>query len=234
MSPILTQLTVASAWDTLAEEAQRVSLRVSKADELPSTLVPSSMRAPPPSDQAWADEYVFNPDARRAPIMQAAMPLYLGEELSPRFSRAKQQRGWTERRLAEAEARERAVQTTLEEWEKNGRDKGITELLSHPMVGLEGVHIRPRTREEIRQAAAMAFDEEVRIAKRSMASATAAGKVYDYDAGEWREGAKGEKLEKKRSRKARKERKVLARLEALTLSEEKNQFVPPDVAAVRQ
>lgn len=222
-------LTAATARDTLEREAQRITLSVSEAAAIPDQVVPDSMRAPPPTFQDWADEYIFNPTARHSSRLQAAMPFYLSEELSPRFSRAKQQSGWTQRRQVEAETREKAVQKALDDWEAGGRDRGIEELVSSDWVGLDGVHIRPRTRAEIREAAAMAFDEEIRLGKRQMAHAAAKGQVYDFENHVWVEGEKGEKLEAKRSRKARKQRKVLQKLEGLTLADAKNQVVPSDV-----
>ncbi|WOO79639.1 uncharacterized protein LOC62_02G003162 [Vanrija pseudolonga] len=192
---------------------------------IPETLIPRSMRAKPPADQDYADEYVFRPSARMNPVMQAAMPLYLGEELSPRFSRAKQTAGYNERRRAEKEVREQIARDTVAQWEADGRDAGLEEVLSTDLVNLDGLTLRPRTRKEVREATLAEVDAAVAKHKADVARAHAAGMVSDGMDG-WVDGPKGKRLERKRRRKALKAEKIERRLENLTLKDEKNQFVP--------
>lgn len=219
-----------SAQDTDKAVVQRATLKLSAGADVPASLVPNSLRAPAPSDPTWADKYILQPTMRSQAALQAAMPLYLSEELSPRFSRAKKQSGWTARRTAEAEARATAVKEAVDAWAAAGKDKGLSELLSNELVNLRGVQIRPRTEGEVAEAAAQAFDEEIRLAHREVKYHAAAGRVFRD--GQWVEGEKGIKLEAKRARKERKARKALERLQTLTLEDAKNQVVPPDVRKV--
>jgi large subunit ribosomal protein L24 len=219
-----------TAQDTRKEVVQRATLKLAAGADVPAALVPNSLRAPAPSDQSWADKYILHPTQRAQPAMQAGMPLYLSEELSPRFSRAKKQAGWTARRTAEAEARAQAVKEAVDAWAAAGKDKGLSEVLGNELVQLQGVQIRPRTETEVADAAAQAFDEEIRLARREVKYHAAAGRVFKD--GEWVEGEKGIKLAAKRARKERKARKTLERLEKLTLEEAKNQVVPPDLRKV--
>ncbi|BEI81380.1 hypothetical protein CcaverHIS002_0205400 [Cutaneotrichosporon cavernicola] len=219
-----------TAQDTPKSVAMRTTLKLAAPTDVPATLVPNSLRAPAPSDQTWANKYIFQPNARAQGALQAAMPLYLSEELSPRFSRAKKQSGWTARRTAEAEARAVAVKAAVDAWVASGKDKGLSELLSNDLINLAGVQIRPRTENEVGEVAGRAFDEEIRLARREVKHHAAAGRVFKD--GQWVAGDKGIKLEAKRARKERKARKTLERLQSLTLEDAKNQVVPPDVRKV--
>ncbi|EJT50919.1 hypothetical protein A1Q1_07892 [Trichosporon asahii var. asahii CBS 2479] len=82
--------------DTLERASAASTLNLQDASRIPRPLIPVSLRgpAPGPQDQDWADEYVFAPESRTSPELEAALPLYLQEELSPRYSRAKQIKGW--------------------------------------------------------------------------------------------------------------------------------------------
>ncbi|GMK54248.1 hypothetical protein CspeluHIS016_0108340 [Cutaneotrichosporon spelunceum] len=220
-----------TAYDTAKDVAMRTTLKLSAPTDVPAALVPNSLRAPAPSDQTWADKYILQPSTRaQEASLQTAMPLYLSEELSPRFSRAKKQSGWTARRTAEAEARADAVKAAVDAWAAAGKDKGLSELLGNELVNLAGVQIRPRTEIEVAEAAGQAFDEEIRLARRAVKLHTAAGRVFKD--GEWVEGETGLKVEAKRARKERKARKALERLENLSLEDAKNQVVPPGVRKV--
>jgi large subunit ribosomal protein L24 len=188
------------------------------------------------------------PTNRVIPELDAIMPLYLSEELSPRFSRAKATSGFNERRQVEAEAREEVGRVAVEDWEAGGRDKGLERVLESDEVGLEGVSVRGRTRKEVRQAAIEAFDEQLERVRKEVKAARREGKVYDWSAeggvnsakatGEvvavgdgWLQGEKGRKVEVSRARKERKERRTLAKLENLRLEEGRNMVVPKDVRA---
>jgi hypothetical protein len=154
------------------------------------------------------------------------MPLYLGEELSPRFARAKKMKGWKARREMEAIARDEEIHAAVDAWEAGGRDAGLEEILATNAVNLEGATIRPRTRKEIRDAAGAEFDQLLAATKGESARAVAAGERWDYSNHRLVHGDKGLQAIRKRVRKARKARKITERLENLTLSEEKNQVIP--------
>lgn len=215
--------------DTAEIEVAKKTLHISPGEQLPAGMVPTSLRAPPPANQVWSDEYVFNLEGRGHESVQSMMPLYLSEELSPRFSRAKQTRGWNERRALERALRAGVQHEALAEWEAGGRDAGLGEVLGLDIAGLEGVPIRARTRKEIRDAVAAEFDDEVAAARAGTARARAAGQLWDAQAGEWAEGPQGTNLERKRSRKDRKARKIIERLERLSLQDAPNQVVPKDL-----
>lgn len=217
--------------DTLEKDVAQPTLALGPVSTIPEPLVPVSMRAPVPKDQAWSNAYIFQPEARADQSMQAAMPLYLGEELGPRFARAKKVEGWKARREMEEIAREKEIKAAVDAWEAGGRDAGLEDILSSGIVNLEGVHIRSRTRKEIREAAAAAFDADLAAAKEAAQRAHNEGKRYDTEKGTWVDGAKGLKAIRKRLRKARKARKITERLEKLTLTEAKNQVIPEDLRA---
>lgn len=159
------------------------------------------------------------------------MPLYLSEELSPRFSRAKKTRGWNERRLAEAEERERIGREAVNAWEAGGRDTALASVL--PEAGLEGVTIRSRTRKEVREAAVAAYDAELAGKKVEVREARRGEKIYDYKVGKWRNipGGKTAKADLKRKRKVARAKRLEVRLSNLKLEEGRNMVVPADARA---
>lgn len=221
-------------WDTTETHVKEKTVVLASPESIPDKLIPTSMRAPPPKDQAFADEYIFNPSARHDPLVEAAMPLYLGEELSPRFSRAKKQRGWRLRRELEESHRVQKAKSDVDAWEAGGRDEGIEEVLDLDIVGLDGVKIRNRTRKEVREAALSEVDEEIKAARQMTERARAAGQVFLQQQGvdgEWVDGPKGLDLARRRARKERKERRTLKKLANLSLQERKNQVIPPDLRA---
>lgn len=212
--------------DTLERASAASTLNLQDASRIPRPLIPVSLRgpAPGPQDQDWADEYVFAPESRTSPELEAALPLYLQEELSPRYSRAKQIKGWNQRRAAEAEAREAYVAAAVDEWEAGGRDRGLEELLTLDAVRLEGITLRPRTRQEIRDAAGREFDTQLAHTRKLTRRAAAAG--MRFVEGQWVPGAKGEEIQRKKSRKERKLRKIEERLNRIKLEDAPNQAIP--------
>lgn len=216
-------------WDTIGVEAKSRSLHWAPASEIPHWLVPKSMRAPPPKDQSHADEYIFNKGSRSDALMQLAMPFYLGEELSPRFSRSKMQKGWLARRQLERKTRGAVAKAAVKQWDAQGRDQGLESVLEYDAVGLEGVTIRPRTMQEVRDDAHAEFDAEVAAAKAGTMRARAAGMVFNDVKQKWEAGPKGKELLRRRSRRARKVRRMEDKLANLSLEVKKNQVIPPDL-----
>lgn len=160
------------------------------------------------------------------------MPLFLSEELSPRFSRAKKTAGFNARREALAIEREEAARIAVEEWEAGGRDAALTEILGREGAeSLEGVHIRGRTRAEVRDAALANWDAEQERTRRGVKEARRLGKTWDTELGEWVDGEQGIQREKKKERKERKEGKMLKRMEGLRLEQGRNTVVPPSLRA---
>jgi large subunit ribosomal protein L24 len=211
-------------------------VRSSAAEDL-LAITPSSSRAPPPSDQSFSDTYIDSLDDRRHPTVESAMPLYLSEELSPRFSRAKQTRGWNERRLQEQAERVEIGRLAVEEWEAGGRDKALQDLVSDGSAGLEGVSIRSRTRQEVRDAAMAEYDEELLQKKKSIQHARKMGLKWDRHVEEWEampepivmEGGQQHKAATKRERKVRRADRLEKKLEDLKLEEGRNMVLPQDL-----
>ncbi|KAK4689099.1 hypothetical protein P7C73_g1008, partial [Tremellales sp. Uapishka_1] len=198
-------------------------------------------RAPLPSAPAEIEEYfklsntyIKSPSDRSDPELDSLMPLYLSEELSPRFSRAKATEGWNVRRSQEKQEREAFASDAVSKWEASGRDTGLKEVLELDQIGLEGVSVRGRTRKEVREAALAEFDADVVSKKKEVREARKEGRVYDWE-GEtgatWLEGEKGVKKEISKARRDRKERRMLQKLAGLKLHEGKNTFVPPELRA---
>lgn len=202
-------------------------------------MTPSSSRAPPPSDQTFSDTYIDSIDDRTHPTVEAAMPLYLSEELSPRFSRAKQTRGWNERRLREAEERAEIGRLAVEEWEAQGRDQGLREMLGKVSGGLEGVTIRSRTRQEVRDAAMAEYDESLASKQRMIQHARKMGLKWDRQIEDWEDlpepsvipGGQLHKAAIKRDRKDRRAQRLEQKLEELKLEDGRNMVLPSAVRA---
>lgn len=201
-------------------------------------LFPQNINAPPPTNQDYPDAYLRAlekaEDFQRNEIdyIDMLMPLYLSEELSPRFAKTKTYKAYRARRDAEEAERERAGKRAVAAWEAGGRDKGLREAMELEAVGLEGVFLKSRTREEVREAAMIDFDVNNEAMRKEVNTAVREGKLWDYELSQWIDGPKAEKIEKKRLRKDRKERKIMEKLENLRLEEGKNMAVPPQLRAV--
>jgi large subunit ribosomal protein L24 len=165
------------------------------------------------------------------------MPLYLSEELSPRFSRAKQTRGWNERRLREQAERVEIGRVAVEEWEAGGRDKALNELVADASTGLEGVKIRSRTRQEVRDAAMAEFDEELVARRKKVQNARKMGLKWDTHIESWQAmsepnvmpGGQQDKAANKRDRRDRRAERLEQKLEDLKLEDARNMVLPPDL-----
>ena len=212
--PPTEQLAGSSALDVAAQSSQRIPKSSADREDYYST----------------ADVYINNPNQRNeVPLLDLAMPLYLREELSPRFSRAKRQQGWNERRVTAVLEREAAGREAVHAWEASGRDQGLKEILASEEVGLEGVQLRGRTRKEIREAALAVWDETTEAKKKDVARAIAAGQSWDYETGQWVEGEKGRKLARKQAQKSKREEKLRKKMANLKLVERRNMVVPDAV-----
>ena len=134
------------------------------------------------------------------------MPLYLSEELSPRFSRAKATRGWNLARAAEREEREKYAAQAVQKWRASGKDTDLTETLAR--VGLGGVTIRSRTAKEVREAAQEDYENALFERSRIARMAKRAGGTFDVVNDQWKvelDPAKLKRALKKAERAKRKE-----------------------------
>ncbi|WRT63491.1 uncharacterized protein IL334_000396 [Kwoniella shivajii] len=186
-------------------------------------LVPQHINAPTPSDTSFADAYIRHMQGTR-PLSRSEegfvdllMPLYLSEELSPRFAKSKTYKAYKARREFEELERSSIGKSAVEDWEASGRDRNLKEAMELEEVGLEGVFLKPRTRKEVRDAAITEFDVDNESMRKEVNLAVREGKIWDRENGEWIDGPKAENIARKRARRARKERKAVERLASLKL-----------------
>lgn len=200
------------------------TLNLSPLPPLTSTplvdIFPQHINSPPPASQGLADEYLRPHSERNTEEIIAAdtlMPLYLSEELAPRWAKSKMWKAYKARREA-AELEKRMIgKQAVEEWETQGRDRGLKAVIDLEAVGLEGVFLRGRTRAEVRQAAEGEYEAANAEVQAEVAQHVKEGRLYDPELGLWYNGRKAENKERKRERKERKERKVLERMERLAI-----------------
>ncbi|WWC57978.1 mitochondrial 54S ribosomal protein uL24m [Kwoniella dejecticola CBS 10117] len=181
-------------------------------------LVPQHINAPAPSDTSFSDAYINNLHGNRplrkeeSELVDLLMPLYLSDELSPRFGKYKTYKAYRSRREAEELERAEAGKVAVEEWELSGKDRGLKEVMELDEVGLEGVFIKPRTRKEVREAAITEFDLENESMRKEVNLNVRSGKVWSSQVGDWIDGPKAQNIARKQDRRERKERKALDRL----------------------
>lgn len=183
-------------------------------------IFPQHINSPPPASQGLADEYLRPHSERNTEEIIAAdtlMPLYLSEELAPRWAKGKMWKAYRARREAAEMEKKMVGKQAVEEWEAQGRDRDLKAVVDLEAVGLEGVFVRGRTRAEVREAAEREYEAANAEVQAEVAHHVREGRLYDSELGLWYNGPKGEKREKKRERKERKARKVLEKMERLAL-----------------
>jgi large subunit ribosomal protein L24 len=181
-----------------------VSLWETKANGIP---LAKSIRAPTSSlPRGISDNYI---DGERDPTVDTLMPLYLSEELSPRFSRAKATKGWNLRREQEEEEREAFVKAKLSEWHAKGKDTGLENAMK--TMGMSG-KVRGRTADEVREMARVDYNQSVEERSKLARQAKRVGARYDVDADKWMVQLTGSKM----TRKAKRERRAAKREDKLT------------------
>lgn len=178
-------------------------------DELP--LAPSTRAPATKLSRAISDQYInATIDASSPEIdakVDALMPLYLSEELSPRFSRAKKNRG---KKLADqmlAQEKQDYIKKVVEEWRANDKDRGIKTVLEQ--AGITDPKIRFRHVHEIREDAAREYDNAVFERKRISKMARRAGGTFDAANDEWIVKVDEKKEKRKRRKRERKMREQL-------------------------
>jgi large subunit ribosomal protein L24 len=205
--------------DTISRELERETLElvtpeelreVAGEDELP---LAKSARAPPSElPRAHSDDYIHG--ARDSHI-DTMMPLYLSEELSPRFSRAKATKGWNLRREQEQREREAYVKQVVDDWHAKGKDAGLEEAMRQ--VGISAVRVRGRTADEVREMAAVEYEHMVEERSKLARQAKRVGARHDVDADKWMVPLENTTLKRKvkRARRAARREEALRQQESL-------------------
>lgn len=165
---------------------------------------------------------------RKNMVVDNLMPLYLSEELSPRFAGHKVADAWKARQALRSRIRIEKGEMAVEAWRKGGRDVGLRAIMDSDEAGLEGVPLRPRTREEVRSAALAEHDEEAAIEKKYVSAQIASGMTWDMGKGAWVAGHKARRAHRKKEKKARKRINLESRMRDLKLKEGKNMVLPAD------
>ncbi|CAD6564185.1 MAG: hypothetical protein TREMPRED_004464 [Tremellales sp. Tagirdzhanova-0007] len=230
-------ITPASNQDAERRYVQQTTLIVPDRAELGSSLskilplLPLTTRSPPPTDQAISDMYINNPDSRSEPMVDVLMPLFLSEELAPRFAKHKISEAWKHRQDLLKSTRMRIGEDSVKAWELGGRDAGLRDVMDSDEAGLEGVPLRPRSVQEVREAALAEVDEEVERERKFVKSQIVSGMVWDSARHMYVRGDKAKQKLRKRLKKQKKAVKLEQRLSNLKLKPGKNMVLPPSLVA---
>lgn len=187
-------------------------------------LVPKTVRSPPPRDQFISDVYLKS--KRHEHAVDSAMPLYLGEELSPRFTRHDRAERYRVMEANLTKAKADYVAAQVEVWEALGRDRYLRETMDLPEANLRGVPIKPRTKAEIVEAAEIEWDQEHERKLAESKKQMRQGYRFNIERGVWEAGPVALHRQAKRERKVEKAEDLSQRLEKLKLSPRKNMYVP--------
>jgi large subunit ribosomal protein L24 len=176
--------------DTVAADVTTQTRRMLPVDKIwqdPEQLpLPKSARASSATlPRQISNSYIEQSAASSVqPAVDAFMPLYLTEELSPRFSRAKATKGYNLRRQMQAIEREAHGKDAVSEWRERGGDTGLESALA--AVGLDGVAIRSRTSREVREAAEKEFEAAQHERSRIARMAKRVAGTFDVENDTWR------------------------------------------------
>jgi large subunit ribosomal protein L24 len=164
------------------------------------------------------------------------MPLYLSEELSPRFSRAKVVQAWKlkhEKRIADGKAH---VEAAINAWRANGKDRYLREIADSNAANLRGVPIKPRSEREVREAAEIEWrilqEKELRAAAKKLKL----GWLWDQSRGTKGGYAPGPKVLRREAKLASKQAKAARmkdRLATMQMGPAKNMEVPKEIRKPR-
>ena len=190
-------------------------------------LLPFTLRSPPPIDQEISDIYINTPDSRSEPMVDVLMPLFLSEELAPRFAKHKISDAWKHRQDLLKSSRIRVGDNSVRTWELGGRDAGLRDVMDSDEAGLEGVPFLARSVEEVREAAMAEVDEEVERERRFVKSQKLSGMVWDTEQNRFVSGDKAKQRLRKSLKKQKKVVKLEKRLSNLRLKPGKNMVLPP-------
>lgn len=199
-----------------------------------ASLIPSTMAAPLTEERIPSDLYRRPSHADLADngdlvLLDHMMPLYLSEELSPRFALHKRQEMWKIRQNDQKTKREEYVEAAVAEWRSMGKDRYLREIADSPVSNLRGVPIRPRSEKEVRTAATMEWQQMEKERVQETARRMKMGYVWDATIEEWVAGPKAEKFAEKKANRLAKAAWNKERLARMTMSPAKNMVVPEEI-----
>lgn len=222
--------------DTIASSVMQQTLRLppvsafvgaTGTDDASDLPFPRSLRAPPGDlPRAISDAYIDSAGdaAPPAPEVDTLMPLYLSEELSPRFSRAKATRGWNLRREQEAAEREAYVRAQVDAWHAGGKDTGLEGAMAAMGLALGSdsaagarTRVRGRTAAEVREMAAAEYDDLLAKRGKLARQAKRVGARHDVESDKWMVRLENTTLTR-RAKRERRAAKREARLREAVLS----------------
>ncbi|WVQ80296.1 hypothetical protein IAT38_002401 [Cryptococcus sp. DSM 104549] len=215
--------------DTVNQEAKARTVQTPKIETFGGVVAwPQHINAPPLANNTFSDHYIAGENlvADQACLLDNIMPLYLSEELAPRFAKTKMWKAWRLRREAAELEKKRVGEEAVRAWNKAGRDKKLQVVLEQDSIALDDVHLRKRTAAEVRAAAEMRYELAKAQTQHEVAQQTRAGRIYNVAKGRWEDGPETIKADRKKTRKDRKARKVAKKLVGLKLEEGVNMVVP--------
>ena len=210
---------------------QPSSIEVLREFDAAKNLIPTTPSAAAPKDYQIADEYLKRDwtaggSSQDDAVIDALMPLYLSEELSPRFSDYRRLSQYKVRVAQKEVEKQRYIEDEVTFWKYMGRDRYLRETMDLPEANLRGVPLKPRSKREVEEAAALEWAAENKRKTEEVAKMFKKGMLWDYEANGWKKGPKAvhraAKWEAKKS-KVDQQAKWLANLK---LSPAKNMVVP--------
>lgn len=196
--------------------------------------MPATLASPVPTDRSVSEAYRLEgglslSEHPTAIHNDTLMPLYLSEELSPRFAKHKKLAAYN-LRIANRRAGEvKFVDRAVAEWKAMGKDRFLREIADSPLANLRGVPIKPRSEKEVREAAKIEYSEDQALQLRIVAKKFRLGYLWDSTKNEWKRGPKAERRIAKKERKYAKAEERKIRLANMTLKPAKNMVVPEEI-----
>lgn len=213
--------------------SERISpVSISELKEVPNVvkIVPRTENAKLPNDQSISDSYLLG--STQATAADHLMPLYLSEELSPRFTTHKMAELYKLRQSQAKEAKETFVKAALQKWHNQGRDRNLRRVMDAPDVGLAGVPLSKRSARDIREAATIEWEDTNAKHLAEVAGKLKRGWRWNHENpnGGWIRGPKAQRTADKRVKKLQKATMLRERLAKLKLGPGANMVVPPQIA----
>jgi large subunit ribosomal protein L24 len=193
-------------------------------------IVPKTTHAPPPKDQSVADVYRAGgyEDQTANLAVDALMPLYLSEELSPRFAKHTLTDLYKIRKEQREAGKKAYIEAAVQQWKDLGRDRFLREIMDTEEANLRGVPLKPRSEREIREVAEIEWQQETERELLVVSKRLKRGYQWNYEEGKWVNGPRAQRRVDKLAAKQRKAHRLHVYLENLKLKQGKNMVVPEE------